>query len=101
MSFFRETGRPVPSRVAIHSGTGTAVFVDEADVLPDQRVVVYDITTSLALNLADTITDAPVMYIEAGNCNLSAPISFPKGSGVQLNLASTANVTITYDIVGG
>lgn len=101
MSFFRETGRPEPSRVANHSGTGTAVFVDGANILPDQRVVVYDITTSLALNLADTITGAAVMYIEAGNCNLSAPIAFPKGSGVVLNLASSANVTITYDIIEG
>ena len=101
MSFFRETGRPEPSRVATHSGTGTAVFVDGADILPDQHVVIYDISSSLALNLADTITGAAVLYMESGNCNLTAPISFPKGSGVVLNLASTANVTITYDIVEG
>ena len=99
MGFFRETGRPNASKVANHSGTGTPVFVDLLDVPSDKQVIVYDITTSLALNLADTDTTAVVMYVEAGNCNLTSPISFPKGSGVVLNLASSATVTMTYDIV--
>ena len=99
MGFFRETGRPNSSRVANHSGTGTPVFVDVLDVPSDKQVVVYDITTSLALSLSDTDTVAIVMYVEAGNCNLTSPIRFPKGSGVVLTLASSANVTMTYDIV--
>jgi hypothetical protein len=99
MGFFRETGRPNSSRVANHSGTGTPAFVDELDVPSDKQVIIYDITTSLALALSDTIGPNVVMYVEVGNCNLTSPISFPKGSGVVLDLASSANVTITYDIV--
>lgn len=98
MGFFRETGRPRPSRVVNHSGTGTPVFIDDSDVPSDKQVIVYDVTTSLALSLADSTT-AIVMYVEPGNCNLTSPIRFPKGSGVVLNLASSATVTMTYDIV--
>ena len=98
MGFFRETGRPSASKVANHSGTGTPVFIDEADVPSDKQVIIYDIITSLALSLEDSDTNN-VMYFTAGNCNLTSPISFPKGKGVVLTLASSANVTMTYDIV--
>ena len=78
MGYFRETGRANSAKVANHSGTGTPVFVDEADVPSDKQVIVYDITTSLALSLEDSDTNN-VMYVQAGNCNLTSPISFPKG----------------------
>ena len=98
MGFFRETGRPQPSRVANHSGTGTPVFVDYNDIPSDKEVIVYDITTSLALSLSDSDLNV-IIYVQAGNCNLTSPVRFGKGKGIVLDLASSANVTITYDIV--
>ena len=92
MAFFRETGRPDPSRVVNATAAGALITG-----VAGKSVIVYDVLASAAISLTDG--SSTVMHVQAGNCNLSSPVNFGKGNGV--TLVGTANVTMTYDIVEG
>ena len=98
MAFFRETGRPDPSRVVNYTGTeGTPTFIGGAS---GKEVIVYDILTDVAIELSEDTNMNVIMYVQPGNCNLSSPVRFGKGNGVVLGTGgAAANVTMTYDIV--
>ena len=88
MAFFRETGRPDPSRVVNATAAGALITG-----VAGKSVIVYDVLTSAVISLTDG--SDTIMYVQTGNCNLNSPINFGKGNGV--TLVGNANVTITYD----
>ena len=92
MGYFRETGRPIASRVVSATAAGTVLAGNN-----EEKVIVYDVLSSVATTLTDG-TDT-VMHVPAGICNLSSPISFGVGNGVVLG--GNADITITYSIQRG
>lgn len=92
-SFIQNGIASVPTTTVNFTATGVLIQPPNSG---NSRIFITDISTqgNLTLTNASSTTSGSVLvYVAQGNCNYSAPLKVPDGSGVAISSSTVGSVT--------